>query len=144
MNRFSRACPTILNCAIFLLSLVPSHLKAAAVPKHSGRPARVETGLDVLEAQKFALLRGKRVGLITNHTGLDSQGRSTMELLSHAPGVQLVALFSPEHGLAGRNNERVSSIKDSETGLPVYSLYGETLRPTEEMLKGIDALVLRL
>lgn len=122
-----------------LLSLGPALLPAAS--KHSGRPARVQTGLDVLEAQKFAPLRGKHVGLITNHTGLDSQGRSTVELLSHAAGVQLVALFSPEHGLAGRNNEKVSSTKDPSTGLPVYSLYGESLHPTDEMLKGIDALV---
>jgi len=86
-------------------------------------------------------LRGKHVGLITNHTGLDSQGRSTADVLSHAAGVQLAALFSPEHGLAGRNDEKISSTKDPSTGLPVYSLYGDTLRPTEEMLKGIDALV---
>jgi len=101
----------------------------------------VQTGLDVLESQKFAPLRGKHVGLITNHTGLDSQGRSTVDILSHAPGVQLIALFSPEHGLAGRNDEKISSAKDPATGLPVHSLYGETLRPTDEMLKGIDALV---
>jgi len=79
--------------------------------------------------------------LITNHTGLDSQGRSTVDDLSHAAGFQVIALFSPEHGLAGRNDEKVSSTKDPSTGLPVYSLYGETRRPTEEMLKGIDALV---
>jgi uncharacterized protein YbbC (DUF1343 family) len=101
----------------------------------------VQTGLDVLESQKFAPLRGKHIGLITNHTGLDSQGRSTVDVLSHAPGVQLVALFSPEHGLAGRNDEKIPSSKDPSTGLPVHSLYGETLRPTDEMLQGIDALV---
>ncbi len=101
----------------------------------------MQTGLDVLEAQKFAPLRGKHIGLITNHTGVDAQGRSNVDLLAHASGVQLVALFSPEHGLAGRNNEKVSSSKEPSTGLPVYSLYGESLRPTDEMLKGIDALV---
>jgi uncharacterized protein YbbC (DUF1343 family) len=135
-----RASSTILNCTIFLALLALGPTKAA-VSKHSGRAARVQTGLDVLESEKFAPLRGKHIGLITNHTGLDSQGRSTMDLLSHAPGVQLVALFSPEHGLAGRNNEKVSSAKDPTTGLPVYSLYGETLRPTDDMLQGIDALV---
>ena len=109
--------------------------------KSSGRPGRVQTGLDVLEAQKFAALRGKHVGLITNHTGLDSQGRTTIDVLAHAAGVQLVAMFSPEHGLAGSNNEKFSSAKDPSTGLPVYSLYGETLHPTDEMLQGIDALV---
>jgi uncharacterized protein YbbC (DUF1343 family) len=79
--------------------------------------------------------------LITNHTGLDAQGRSTVDLLSHTPGVQLVALFSPEHGLAGNNDERVSSTKDAATGLPTYSLYAETRRPTDAMLQGIDTLV---
>jgi uncharacterized protein YbbC (DUF1343 family) len=114
---------------------------ADARAKKSGRPGRVQTGLDVLEAQKFAALRNKHVGLITNHTGLDSQGRSIADLLSHAPGVHLVALFSPEHGLAGRNDEKVASNKDAATGLPIFSLYGETMRPTDEMLQGIDALV---
>jgi uncharacterized protein YbbC (DUF1343 family) len=114
---------------------------ADARAKKSGRPGRVQTGLDVLEAQKFAPLRNKHVGLITNHTGLDSQGRSIADLLSHAPGVHLVALFSPEHGLAGRNDEKVASNKDAATGLPIFSLYGDTMRPTDEMLRGIDALV---
>jgi uncharacterized protein YbbC (DUF1343 family) len=113
----------------------------AAVKKKSGRPGRVQVGLEVLEVEKFAALRGKHVGLVTNHTGLDSQGRNTVDLLSHAPGVQLVALFSPEHGLAGRNDEKIGSTKDAATGLPIFSLYGETLRPTDAMLKGIDALV---
>lgn len=114
---------------------------ARGATKHSGRPGRVQVGLDVLEAEKFAPLRNKHVGLITNHTGLDSQGRSTADLLAHAPGVHLVALFSPEHGLAGRNDEKVASSKDAATGLPIFSLYGETNRPTDEMLQGIDALV---
>src|SRR2546425_12041079 len=124
---------------VALLSL--SALPARSSPKRSGRAARVQTGLDVLEAQKFSPLRGKHIGLITNHTGVDSQGRSTVDVLSHATGVQLIALFSPEHGLAGRNDENVSSTKDPSTGLPVYSLYGDTRRPTDEMLNGIDALV---
>ncbi len=110
-----------------------------------GRPrtrvGRVQTGLDVLEAQKFAPLRGKHVGLITNHTGVDFQGKSAIDLLAHAPGVQLIALFSPEHGIAGHADEKVTSSKDPSTGLPIYSLYGEHLRPTDEMLKGLDALV---
>src|SRR5260370_19512725 len=107
---------------VAILALAP--MGARAKSKHSGRPSRVQTGLDVLEAQKFAPLRGKRVGLITNHTGLDSQERSIVDVLSHAPGVQLIALFSPEHGLAGRNDEKIASSKDPATGLPVYSLYG--------------------
>jgi len=129
----------IMTIVLALLSLGAA--PADAKTKHSGHAARVQTGLDVLEAQKFAPLRGKHIGVITNHTGLDSQGRSTVDALSHATGLQVVALFSPEHGLAGRNDENVASSKDPSTGLPVYSLYGETRRPTEEMLKGIDALV---
>jgi uncharacterized protein YbbC (DUF1343 family) len=116
-------------------------LPARNATKHSGRAARVQVGLDVLESEKFAPLRGKHVGLITNHTGLDAQSLSTVDLLSHASGVQLVALFSPEHGLAGNNDDRVASTKDAATGLPIYSLYAETRRPTEAMLQGIDTLV---
>jgi len=101
----------------------------------------VQAGIDVLEAEKFASLRGKHVGLITNHTGIDARGKTTIDLLAHAPGVQLVALFSPEHGLLGRADEKVASTKDPSTGLPVYSLYGDGRRPTDAMLQGIDTLV---
>jgi len=103
--------------------------------------AQTLTGIDVLEAKKFAPLVGKRVGLITNQTGIDRERRSTIDLLAHAQGVKLVALFSPEHGIRGTFDARVSSSRDDATGLPVYSLYGETLRPTDAMLAGLDALV---
>jgi len=113
-----------------------------AQKKHSGsRPGRVQVGLDVLEAEKFAVLRGKHVGLITNHTGLDAQGRSAIQVFSKAPGLQLVALFSPEHGISGKADEKFASSKDPTTGLPIFSLYGDSRRPTDEMLSGIDALV---
>ena len=105
------------------------------------RNGKVETGIDALEAEKFAPLAGRRVGLITNHTGLDSEGRRTIDLLHAAPGVTLVAIFSPEHGLAGKADEPVPSTQDSATGLPVYSLYGEVERPTDKMLEGMDTLV---
>jgi uncharacterized protein YbbC (DUF1343 family) len=105
------------------------------------REARVLTGIDVLEAEKFAPLAGKRVGLITNQTGVDRNRRSTIDLLAHAPGLKLVALFSPEHGIRGAADERVPSATDAATGLPVYSLYGDDVRPTDEMLAGLDALV---
>ena len=95
----------------------------------------------MLEAENFASLAGKRVGLITNQTGIDRKGRSTIDLLAHAPGVKLVALFSPEHGIRGVVDERVPSSTDTATGLPVYSLYGDTLRPTDAELAGLDALV---
>lgn len=102
---------------------------------------RTKPGVDILEQEAFAPLRGKRVGLITNQTGLDSQGRRTIDVLAHAEGVKLVALFSPEHGVAGLADAPVANATDSATGLPIYSLYGETRRPTDVMLKGIDALV---
>jgi uncharacterized protein YbbC (DUF1343 family)/CubicO group peptidase (beta-lactamase class C family) len=102
---------------------------------------RTKTGLDVLEDDQFAELRGKRVGLITNQTGIDSQGRRSIDVLAHVEGVRLAAIFSPEHGIAGQADEQVASTTDSATGLPVFSLYGEARRPTDEMLKGLDALV---
>jgi len=102
---------------------------------------RTKPGVDVLEQQNFSPLRGKRVGLITNQTGVDSQGRRTIDVLAHAEDVKLVALFSPEHGLAGRVDAPVANATDGATGLPIYSLYGKTRRPTDEMLKGIDILI---
>ena len=107
------------------------------------RNGKVKTGIDVLEGENFAPLEGKRVGLITNHTGLASDGRRTIDVLYRAPGVRLVALFSPEHGLSGSVAEGapVDSTRDAATGLPVYSLFGDVERPTGTMLEGIDALV---
>jgi len=102
---------------------------------------KVQTGIDVLKAEKFASLAGLRIGLITNHSGLDSTGHRTLDLLYHAQGMKLVAVFSPEHGLSGKMDEKIASITESTTGLPVYSLYGSVLRPTERMLDGLDALV---
>jgi uncharacterized protein YbbC (DUF1343 family) len=99
------------------------------------------TGIDVLEQENFALLAGTRVGLITNQTGMDRNGRGTIDLLAHASGVKLVALFSPEHGIRGTEDAQVPSTTDSATGLPIYSLYGATQRPTDEMLNGLDVLV---
>jgi uncharacterized protein YbbC (DUF1343 family) len=115
--------------------------KSKKASSSKSRGGRVQTGLETFEIEKFAALKGKRVGLITNHTGLDSQGRSTVELLAHASGVKLIALFSPEHGIAGHADEKISTSKDPSTGLPVYSLYGEHLRPTDDMLNGIDVLM---
>ena len=105
------------------------------------RNGQVKTGVDVLEAEKFAPLAGRRVGLITNQTGRDAQGRRTIDLLRKAPGVKLRAIFSPEHGPRGTVDRKVSSTRDRATGLRIYSLYGEVRRPTKRMLKGLDALV---
>jgi uncharacterized protein YbbC (DUF1343 family) len=99
-------------------------------------------GVDVLEEQNFSPLRGMHVGLVTNQTGVDSRGRRTIDVLASAPGVRLVALFSPEHGIAGDSrDERIADSTDQITRLPIYSLYGNTRRPTDEMLQGIDLLV---
>jgi hypothetical protein len=98
-------------------------------------------GIDVLARDGFALLKGRRVGLITNQTGRDREGHNTIDLLKGAPGVTLVALFSPEHGIRGELDEKVGNSVDEKTGLPIYSLYGETRKPSADMLKGIDTLV---
>ena len=110
-------------------------------PLQSSRSGQVRLGIDVLASSGFAPLVGRTIGVLTNHTGVDSHGRSTVDLLRHAPGVKLFAIFSPEHGLAGNLDEKISSGKDASTGLPVYSLYGQVMRPTPEMLLGLDALV---
>lgn len=107
------------------------------------RSAGVLTGIHVLMQQKFASLRGKRVGLVTNQTGITRDGRSTIDVLARAPGVKLVALFGPEHGIRGQvqAGRTVRSSRDARTGLPVYSLYGAAKRPTPHMLRGLTALV---
>jgi uncharacterized protein YbbC (DUF1343 family)/CubicO group peptidase (beta-lactamase class C family) len=102
---------------------------------------RVQTGIDVLVSEKFASLAGLRVGLITNHSGLDSAGRRTIDLLHKAPRVKLVCVFVPEHGLFGDKDSKIASMKEPKTGLPVYSLYGDMKYPTEKMLRGLDAMV---
>jgi len=105
--------------------------------------AKIKLGIDLLEDRQFDQLKGLRVGLITNATGVDSHGVSTVDILRHAPGVHLVALFGPEHGVYGSDwaGAYVASSTDAHTGLPIYSLYGPTTKPTPEMLKGIDVLV---
>jgi len=117
----------------------PSGAVAATPPS-----APVLSGIDVLRADGFAPLRGKRVGLITNHTGRARDGATTIDLIHAAKDVKLVALFSPEHGIRGILDAKVPSEKDDKTGLVIHSLYGETRRPTDAMLEGIDTLVLDL
>ena len=110
----------------------------------TGVETQVWTGLDVLREEGFERLAGARVGLVTNQTGRARDGDTTIDLLHAAPGVELVALFSPEHGIRGVMDGPVSSSRDTRTGLPIHSLYGETRRPTPEMLQGIDTLVVDL
>jgi uncharacterized protein YbbC (DUF1343 family)/CubicO group peptidase (beta-lactamase class C family) len=106
------------------------------------RPVR--TGIDVLEDEQFRTLRGKRVGLLTHRSGVDSLGRRTADMLRAAPGVTLAALFSPEHGLDSLQEGQVRNGTDALTGVPVYSLYGASKRPAPEMLRGLDAVVVDL
>ncbi len=103
----------------------------------------VKTGIDVLVEDNFSLLNGKRVGLITNPTGVTNRLTSSVDVLAHAKNVKLVALFGPEHGVRGdvAAGGHVESTVDSATGIPVFSLYGKTNKPTPEMLKGVDVLV---
>ena len=104
----------------------------------------VWTGIDVLREEGFRRLSGRRVGLLTNRTGRAMDGTSTIDLLAEAPGVGLVALFSPEHGIRGELDGPVPSGRDARTGLPIHSLYGETRRPTDAMLRGLDTVVVDL
>jgi uncharacterized protein YbbC (DUF1343 family) len=106
--------------------------------------APVLNGIDVLRAQNFAPLQGMRVGLLTNHTGRTRDGAATIDVLADAPGVTLVSLFSPEHGIRGLLDATVPSTGDERTGLPIHSLYGDTRRPTDAMLAGLDAVVVDL
>ncbi len=104
----------------------------------------VRAGIDVLQADGFARLRGRRIGLVTNQTGRSRTGESTIDLIAHAPEGTLVALFSPEHGIRGEADAAVASSRDERTGLPIHSLYGQTRRPVDAMLQGLDTLVIDL
>ncbi len=115
-----------------------------AVAAATTLPATVQhthVGIDVWAERGFAPLAGKRIGLITNHTGRDRNGRFTVERLLSTDGLELAAVFSPEHGFLGVEEGNVGSTTDALSGLPVFSLYGETRRPTVEMLSGLEGLV---
>jgi uncharacterized protein YbbC (DUF1343 family) len=137
------------RAALALSLLLAPALGAQGAPAPGGvtptvvTPTVVTPGVEVLLADSLHLLRGRRVGLITNHTGRDRRGTSTIDLLHRAPGVRLTALFGPEHGLRGvaRGGAHIASAVDSATGIPVHSLYGATLVPTPAMLADVDVLV---
>jgi uncharacterized protein YbbC (DUF1343 family) len=118
----------------------PTQVPAVAPPPS----VPVLTGIDVLRADGFAPLKGLKIGLVTNHTGRARDGAATIDLLKAAPGVTLVSLFSPEHGIRGALDASVPSMTDETTGLPIHSLYGATERPTADMLAGLDAIVIDL
>ncbi|MBP5317872.1 MAG: DUF1343 domain-containing protein [Paludibacteraceae bacterium] len=123
----------------FIRSLVACCLLCGAVPAL----AQVLTGIEVLRERGFDLLQGKRVGLVTNATGVDSHLQSTVDILYQAENVDLIALFAPEHGVRGdvAAGDKVAHARDAKTRLPIYSLYGKTRKPTPEMLRGIEVLV---
>src|SRR4029453_3090982 len=127
--------------AAYYKELVKLAEQFAASATEPGAAAQVLTGIDVLKRDNFKQLEGLRIGLVTNRTVRDREGRQTIDVLSGAPNVKLVALFSPEHGIRGIADEKVSDSKDEATGLPIYSLYGESRRPSAEQLKDLDALV---
>jgi uncharacterized protein YbbC (DUF1343 family) len=122
----------------------------AMISEHhvANRNGSVLTGIDVLESQDFAPLRGQRVGILTNQTGIDSAGRRTIDVLAHASGIQLTAIFSPEHGVTGAvDTTKIGNSRDATTGVPVYSVYGstdESRRPPLDVLKQLDSVVIDL
>ena len=126
----------LLNCG------APGPVAAPSAARH---PARVRPGIEVLLSDSVALVRGRRVGLVSNQAGVGAGGRHDVELMRDA-GIGLVALFSPEHGFRGSAapGVQVASTTDSATGLPIYSLYGRTSAPTDSMLRGLDVMVVDL
>jgi uncharacterized protein YbbC (DUF1343 family) len=124
-----------------LMLLAVASCVSPAWPQAAAPAPGVSTGIDVLVREGFARLKGRRLGLVTNHTGQDRSARATIDLLHKAEGVTLVALFSPEHGIRGLLDEKVGDSTDEKTGKPIYSLYGKRRRPTAETLEGIDTLV---
>src|SRR2546422_4959413 len=120
--------------AALLLAAAPACVHA------SGAAAPVRPGVEVFVEHPPAVVRGKRLGLITNQSGIDRQRRSTIDLLRAMPGLTLVALYSPEHGIRGVAETRVASSVDEQSGLPIHSLYGDTNKPTPQMLEGVDIL----
>lgn len=127
----------------FLLIAFSAWGHACESPRETEASPVVKTGIEVLREEEFELLKGKRVGLITNPTGVDASLIATADLLHEHPEVELVALYGPEHGIRGNYSagDRIQAETDIKTGLPVFSLYGENRKPTKEMLRGVDVLV---
>ncbi len=140
-----RQCWRVFPISIWLAAIVPGvgFAPAWAASPVAVKDVVVQNGIDVLLADDFAPLAGKRVGLITNPTGVTRDLRSTIDVLHNSKKVKLVALFGLEHGVRGNVHagDKISDSQDPSTGLPVYSLYGKAHKPTPEMLKGIDTLV---
>ena len=136
------ACAAALVLGLAVLS-VSCRARPTATPASGDGKVVVKTGLEVLEARQFDILQGKKIGLLTNPSGVDRYLRTTIDILYNAPGVQLVRLFGPEHGVRGdaHAGDATADLTDAATGLKCYSLYGKYRQPTPEMLKGLDAVV---
>ena len=133
----------ILNIVVALVAFAVLLPSCAAEAQQEKSNKVVKTGIDVLESNGFKQLQGKKIGLVTNPSGVNNKLVSTVDILANAPGVELVALYGPEHGVRGdiHAGDKVSDDVDPKTGVPVYSLYGKTRKPTPEMLKDVDAIV---
>jgi uncharacterized protein YbbC (DUF1343 family) len=134
----------VLFFVLMILSVCCTNLIAATTSTSAN--TKVLLGIDVLQSQDFAPLKGKRVGLLTNQAGVNSEGKSTIDVFYKAPNVRLVALFGPEHGIDGKEKaeQPIDNQIHPKTGLPVYSLYGKYRKPTSQMLQKIDVLVVDL
>ncbi len=132
----------ILSAAVALMTLAACSNNSQTTTTTSNEP-KVKPGIEVLRDNGFAQLQGKRVGLITNPSGVDNNLKSTIDILHEAPGVTLTALYSPEHGVRGdvHAGDHVDNAVDPATGVPVYSIYGKTQKPTPEMLEDVDVLI---
>jgi uncharacterized protein YbbC (DUF1343 family) len=126
---------------IALLCVAPALASAAGRGDAQTAPVKIKTGIEVFVANPPQIVKGKRIGLITNQSGQDHARTATIDLIRAMKDVQLVALFSPEHGIRGVAEARVASSTDEKTGLPIHSLYGDTYKPTPEMLRDVDVLV---
>ncbi|MEK7725458.1 MAG: exo-beta-N-acetylmuramidase NamZ domain-containing protein [Acidobacteriota bacterium] len=119
-----------------------SQIRTVQTTIRNPQSAIVLNGIDVLEKNNFKELNGLRIGLVTNHTGRNRLGKQTIDILKEAKNVQLISLFSPEHGIRGQlDQEKIVDSIDEKTGLPIYSLYGETRRPKPEQLQNLDVLI---
>jgi uncharacterized protein YbbC (DUF1343 family)/CubicO group peptidase (beta-lactamase class C family) len=142
---FATAAPTRLAASTVPVASTESPEEAlrgaSAAEQAAATTVQVKSGLDVLAAQSFAQLNGLSVGLVVNHTGRDARGRRAIDLVAGAPGVRLKAIFAPEHGITGQVDEKIPHGRDVTTGLPIWSLFGPTLRPSAAQLKEITVLV---
>jgi len=127
--------------AIFVACTFAAIFCATARSGPAATEVRTLTGIDVYESMNSEPFAGKRIGLITNQTGMDSQGLRTIDVFGGRKDLKLVAIFSPEHGINGKDDAAVANGRDAASGAPIYSLYGDTRRPTDAMLKGIDVMI---